>query len=81
MDKEAHVREQLTGIFRKVFDDQTLELSDGMSAADVESWDSLTHINLIVAVEKAFKISLTTKEVQGLANVGELVRVVVRKLP
>lgn len=81
MDKETQVREQLNGIFRKIFDDETLEINDGMSAADVDNWDSLTHINLIVAVEKAFKVSMTTKEVQALSNVGELVRLVARKIP
>jgi acyl carrier protein len=74
------IREKLTLIFRDVFDDETLQLSDGLTANDVESWDSLTHINMIVAVEKAFKIKLTTKEVQSLANVGELVSLVQRKL-
>jgi acyl carrier protein len=81
MDKEQQIREKLNVIFRNIFDDETLQIYDTMSAADVENWDSLTHINLIVAIEKGFKISMTTKEVQALSNVGELVRLVVRKLP
>jgi len=46
----------------------------------VPGWDSLAHINLIVAVEKAFRVSFTTKEVRGLANVGDLVQLVARRV-
>ena len=51
-----------------------------MTAADIDDWDSLSHINLIVAVEKAFKVKFTTAQVQGLANVGEFAALVASKL-
>ena len=55
-----------------VFDDDSLELHADLTANDVDNWDSLTHINLIVAIEKEFRIRFTTSEVSGLKNVGEL---------
>jgi acyl carrier protein len=77
---EQTIREQLNQVFREVFDDDSIEISDGMTAADVEEWDSLNHINLIVAVERTFGIRFSTKEVNGLANVGEFVALISSKL-
>jgi acyl carrier protein len=73
------VRKELTGVFRDVFDDDTLEVRDETTAKDVDGWDSLTNIDLVVAVEKHFKIKLTTRDVAGLKNVGELVKLVEQK--
>ena len=67
-----NVKDKLTDICRDVFDDESLELHDGLTADQVNGWDSLTHINLIVAIERGFKIRFTTAEVSGLKNVGEL---------
>lgn len=78
MDRTT-VIERLTTIFRDVFDDPSLELRDGLTAADVPGWDSLTHINLIVAVEKQFRIRLTTAEMRGLTNVGAFVGLIAVK--
>ena len=74
------ILERLTVIFRDVFDDDALEISEWTAAHSVNGWDSLTHINLIVAVEKAFHITFTTKEVQGLSNVGDLLRLIARRV-
>jgi len=65
--------------FRDVFGDSGLVISDGMTAADVEQWDSLTHINLIVALEREFRIKFTTGEVSKLSNVGDLVTLIQNK--
>jgi acyl carrier protein len=62
----------LTDVFRTVFDQPDLALRDDMTADDVENWDSLNHIDLIVAIEKKFKIKFTTREITGLKTVGEL---------
>jgi acyl carrier protein len=70
---------RLTHIFQTVFDDDSLQLRPGMTAAEIENWDSLTHIDLITAVEREFKVKLTTGEVTGLKNVGELVALVEKK--
>lgn len=74
------VLEALTPVFREVLDDSALVLRDNMTAADVEGWDSLNHIDLIVAIEKKFKVRFTTSEVTSLKNVGELADLVQAKL-
>ncbi|HWE99404.1 MAG TPA: acyl carrier protein [Caulobacteraceae bacterium] len=71
--------EQVQSIMQDVFDLDDLEVTPEMSAADIEEWDSLSHIRLIVAVEKAFKIRFKTSEITGLQNIGELVRVIDQK--
>ena len=73
------VRLRITRTFRDVFGDSNLVISDGMTAEDVEQWDSLTHINLIVALEREFRVKFTTGEVSNLKNVGDLVSLIQRK--
>ena len=72
---------RLQTVFRDIFDEDSLELRPDMTAADVEAWDSLTHINLIVDVEREFKIRFTTAEVTGLKNVEDLAALVDKKRP
>jgi len=72
--------ENLTDVFRTVFDQPNLVLHNAMTAADVENWDSLNHIDLIVAVEKKFKIKFTTREVTGLKTVGDLADLTAKKV-
>jgi acyl carrier protein len=66
------VFEKLTEVFRDVFDDETIELTDATTAEDIEEWDSLMHITLISEIEDAFDVNFSMKEVTGLHNVGEL---------
>ena len=66
-------------MFRDVFNDDTLEVSEGMTAADVATWDSLSNINMIIAVEKAFGVKFSIKDVRNLKNVGELIELIKRK--
>jgi acyl carrier protein len=77
---EREIHERLTEVFRDVFDDPALEISDSTTARDVEGWDSLTHINLIVATEKALGVSFTTKQVKALANVGDFIQLIASRL-
>ena len=70
---------RLTPIFRDVFNDDALVVSDGMTAADVPTWDSLSNINMIIAVEKAFGVKFSIKDVRDLKNVGELLALIKRK--
>jgi acyl carrier protein len=70
---------RLTGVFRNVFGSESLVLSRETTAQNVDGWDSLMHINLIVAVEREFKIRLTTREITALRNVGELMDLIARK--
>jgi len=79
MDK-ADVFERLTGIFRKVFGDDTLEISDELTANDVEGWDSLTHMLLITEVENSFSVKFRLKDLNKMRNVGDLADTIVSKL-
>ena len=67
-------------IFRDILDDEEIVLSEASTAEDVEGWDSLTHIQLIVAIEKKFKIKFTSKEILSWKDVGELVDCLASKL-
>ena len=67
-------------IFRNILDNEDIILSDDTTADDVEEWDSLTHIQLIVAVEKKFKIKFNSKEILSWKNVGEMLDAICTKL-
>jgi acyl carrier protein len=64
--------ERLNQVFRDVFDDDELNITRQTTAKDVEGWDSLMHVTLVVNVEKAFKVKFSSSEVAALQNVGEL---------
>ena len=67
------IYEQLNEVFQDVFDDEDIIVNDETTAEDIEDWDSLEHINLIVAVEKKFGIKFNMGEVNKFNNVGEMV--------
>ena len=73
------VQSRLTNVFHEVFDDSSINLHDGLTANDVAGWDSITHVTLIVAVEREFSVRFTTREVHALKNVGELMQLVLTK--
>ncbi|MBO6137846.1 MAG: acyl carrier protein [Lachnospiraceae bacterium] len=79
MDRQE-IMERINVIFRDVFDDDTLVIVDSTNAEDIEDWDSLEHINLIMAMEKDFDLKFNLKEVGELANVGEMADLIERKL-
>ncbi len=70
------VFERLTDVFRTVFDDETIELSDSTTSEDIDDWDSFEHINLIVAVEEEFSINIPMGEVTTMKNVGEMADII-----
>lgn len=72
--------EKLTEVFHDVFDDETIILHNDLTADDVENWDSLSHMNLIIAIEIAFDIEFSQSEVISFANVGELKQAIFQKL-
>ena len=78
MDKEK-IKAKLTGVFQDVFDDDSIELTDKTTADDIDGWDSLEHTTLISAVEKAFKMRFTMKEVSGMKNVGEMMDILAER--
>ena len=71
---------KLNEVFQDVFDDEDITVNDATVAADVDGWDSLEHINLIVAVERCFGIKFTMGETTGLKNVGEMVDKIIAHL-
>lgn len=78
MDKQQILAE-VEEIFRDVLDNEEIELQDATTADDVEEWDSLTHIQLIVAIEKHFKIKFTSKEILSWQNVGQMIDCIATK--
>ena len=77
--EKSQIVSRLTPIFRDVFNDDTLVVTEGLTAADVPTWDSLSNINMIVAVEKAFGVKFSIRDVRALKNVGELLALIKRK--
>jgi len=67
-------------VFHEVFDDDTLVIGPATSAGDVEGWDSLSHIRLMVAIESVFDVRIRASEAAKLNNVGELADLIERKL-
>lgn len=63
---------QVTSVFKDVLDNDEIIVKESTTADDIEEWDSLSHIQLIVAVEKHFKIRFTSPEINGFKNVGEM---------
>ena len=74
------IMEKVQRIFREVFDDDTLVIEDSTNSSDIEDWDSLEHITLVVSIEKEFGLKFDLKEVNELANVGEMVDLIASKL-
>jgi acyl carrier protein len=74
------IYQELTAIFRDILDDPELTLRPELTAADVYGWDSLTHVRLVLAVEKAFQVNFSASEVARLKNVGEFVDLILSKL-
>ncbi len=70
----------LTEVFRRVFADPEINLTPDTTANDVDGWDSMSHVNLIMAVENRFNIRFNQKEIMGFRNVGDLARCVDSKL-
>lgn len=73
---EPQIYAELAVIFKDVFDDESIKLNPELSAKDVDGWDSLTHVRLILTVQKAFKIKFSTSEIGKLDTVGELVKLI-----
>jgi acyl carrier protein len=71
---------QVNTIFKDVLDNDEVVISADTTANDVDEWDSLTHIQLIVAIEKHFKIRFSSGEIQGFKNVGEMCAAIKNKL-
>ena len=77
------VMAELQAVFQRVFGRQDLVITDSTAAVDVDGWDSMTHVNLIIAIEKHFGVEFTMAEIGAMTgadqNVGNLVRLLVKK--
>lgn len=71
---------ELTPIFHEVFDDDTIVITRQTTANDIDAWDSLSHMNMVMAVEVRFGIRFALGELPSLRNVGDLVDLTVKKL-
>lgn len=74
-----NVLDRVQQIFRDVFDRPVLVISRQTTAKDIEDWDSLAHINLVVAIEKSFRIKFALGELQSLRDVGDMMDLIIRK--
>ena len=79
MDRNEII-EKLTAIFHEIFNDNAIVLRDDMTAADVENWDSLTHMLMISKVEQVFQIKFKLKDLNKLKSVGDLISTIQTKL-
>jgi acyl carrier protein len=78
--ERADILNKLNEIFIEVLDNDRIRLTPETAAADVEDWDSLNHIQLVVAIEKQFKLRFNSGEIQSWKNVGEMIDSVQKKI-
>ena len=78
MNRES-IYEKLNIIFREIFDNDSIVVSDNTTSNDIEGWDSLEHINLITAIEDDFNIKFTMKELSNMKKVGDMVDIILSK--
>lgn len=74
------VFEKLNEVFRDVFDDEDITVTDATTADDIEDWDSLEHINLLAAIEQEFGMKFSMGQVVSMKNVGEMVDIILAKI-
>lgn len=71
--KRVEIKKRLNRVFQDVFDDETIEIKEETTAEDIEEWDSLMHITLVLSIEKEFGMKLSAAEVGKLSNVGAMI--------
>jgi len=78
-DAVNNTLQRLVPIFQDVLDDDSLAIDATTTAQDVDGWDSLAHIRLVVSIEKAFSLRFSAAEISGLQNVGDMAALIVKK--
>lgn len=78
--KREDVFDKLTEVFRDVFDDESIRVTEATTSNDIADWDSLEHINLIAAVEQEFYIKFNMGQVVSMKNVGEMADIIISQL-
>ena len=76
---EEKIYEKLNEILRDIFDDDDITVTPETNSDSIEDWDSLEHINLVVAIEKEFGLKFSMDEVTGMQNVGEMVEIILQR--
>lgn len=76
--KREEIFERLNGVFQDVFDDKSIIVNEATTSDDIEQWDSLEHINLILAIETEFGMKFTMGEATTMHNIGEMVDIILR---
>lgn len=79
MERNA-IFEKLTTIFREVFKDDTIVATEDLTSEDVETWDSLTNMQMVAVVEKEFDIRIQLREIMKWKNVGNIVDSIAKKI-
>ena len=79
MEKHEAIKNQLQEIFRKTFKNSAIEISDTTAAKDINGWDSIAHLELVVNVEKTLKVQFSTAELSRMKNVGDFIRLIEKK--
>lgn len=74
------IHTKVQDIFRDIFDDENLTISEQTHSEDIEDWDSLSHINLVASIEKEFHIKFALGELQELKNVGDMLELIAKKV-
>ena len=77
--ERSEILEKVNAVFIDTLDNEDIVLTYETTANDVDDWDSLNHIQLVVAIEKQFKIRFTSQEIQSWNNVGEMIDSIVKK--
>ena len=72
----SNIKDKVQEIFRDIFDEEELVISEETTADDIEEWDSLNHINIISAIEKEYKIKFALGELQAMKDVGEMIHLI-----
>ena len=78
--ERQEIKEKMNAIFCDVFDDESIKIFNGMTAEDIEEWDSLNHITLIINIEKEFDLKLNLGEVEKLEDIGGMIELLFEKI-
>ncbi len=78
--KREEIFKKVSIVFQEVLEDDSLVISEDQNADDIDEWDSLTHIMLVVETEKAFKLKFLSSEISKWKNIGEMITVIEGKL-
>lgn len=78
--ERATIKEKINFVLKSVLNHENYDISDELSAKDVDGWDSLTHMTIISEIEKAFGITFKLKELYKMKNIGDMIDLIILKL-